>query len=269
MKLAVKLSGSPNPDDEMSAGIVKENKARISGSFATLVRKVVSKLEKRDINMRDFRLYVVNLFPPGDVIMDAVGVADIFEIISRHRLWDYTHCTPIEEIVGEFGGDDLELRGWIGDYKAELAGFKATTKIVDFIKACSDEEEIADSDQSIRHDMARYDKRYCRKLTIKLRAKVTEKSLSYIDEFWRSIADHFFLPCLSVLLDNIQKGCIEVTWCVPTLLALQIQANVQDSTQFLQQLAIIRVVMDGEILYDEEGMEMVSYALSKNGWSSS
>ena len=150
------------------------------------------------------------------------------------------------------------MRGWSSDYKAELAGFKATTKIVDFIKACSDEEEIADSDQSIRHNMARYDKRYCRKLTIKLRARVTEKSLRYSDEFWRSNADHSFLPCLSVLLDDIQRGCIEVTWCVPTLLALQIRANIQDSTDFLRQLAIMRVVMDGEILYDEEGMEMVS-----------
>ena len=67
------------------------------------------------------------------------------------------YCTPIEEIAKEFGGDDLELRGWIDDYKSELAGFKATTKIVDYIKVCNDEEEIADSDQSLQKDIARYD----------------------------------------------------------------------------------------------------------------
>ena len=256
--LSFSESPKPDDDDKRSAGIIKEIKAKINGSFATLVRKVTGKLAKRDINMKDFRLYVVNLFPPGDIITDVVSVADIFEIVSRHQLWDYTHYTPIEEVAGEFGGDDPELRGWISDYKAELAGFKAMTKIMDYIKVCDDDEDIADSEQTIRQNMARYDKRYCRKLTIKLKARVTEKSLCYIDEFWRSIADHFFLPCLSVLLDTIQEGCVEVTWCVPTLSALHIQANIQDSTEFLQQSGVVRVIMDDEILYDEEGMDTVS-----------
>ena len=50
---------------------------------------------------------------------------------------------------------------------------------------------------------------------------------------------------------------MEVTWLVPTLSALQIQANIQDSTQFLEKLEVIRVIMEGEILYDEEGLEKV------------
>ena len=248
---------SSEPEVEMSAGIIQEIQIKIKGSFATLVRKVTRKLKGKDIDMEDFRLYILNLFPPGDIIVDTVNVADIFEAVSRHQLWDYSYCTPIEEIAKEFGGDDLELRGWIDDYKSELAGFKATTKIVDYIKLCSDEKEIADSDQSLREDIARYDRRYCRKLTVKLKSRVTEKSLDYIDQFWRSIADHFLLPSLSALLDSIQEGCVEVTWLVPTLSALQIQANIQDSTQFLEKLEVIRVIMEGEILYDEEGLEEV------------
>ena len=259
--IAVHRWAPPSPieleSDKEVSDIVKENTAKIKGSFATLVRKVRSKLGGKDIDMKDFRLYILNLFPPGDIIPDTVSVADIFEAVSRHQLWDYSHCTPIEEISKEFGGDDLELRGWIDDYKSELAGFKATTKIVDYIKACSDEKEIADSDQSLREDIARYDRRYCYKLTVKLKSRVTEKSLDYIDQFWRSIADHFLLPSLSALLDSIQEGCVEVTWLVPTLSALQIQANIQDSTQFLENLEVIRVIMEDEILYDKEGLEKV------------
>ena len=245
-------------DKGISAEIIKENQARIKLSYASLVIKVTSKLGGKDIDMKDFRLYILNLFPPGDIIPDTVSVADIFEAVSRHQLWDYSHCTPIEGIAKEFGGDDLELRRWIDDYKSELAGFKATTKIVDYIKVCNDEEEVADSDQSLRKDIARYDRRYCRKLTVKLKSRVTEKSLDYIDQFWRSIADHFLLPSLSALLDSIREGCVEVTWLVPTLSALQIQANIQDSTQFLEKLEVIRVIMESEILYDEEGLEKVT-----------
>ena len=93
----------------------------------------------------------------------------------------------MEEIVKKFGENDSQLTGWISDYKSEVAGFKAVTKIADYIEACSDEEDVADSEQSIRQNIAQYDKRYCRKLSIKLKARITHKSLDYIDEFWRSI----------------------------------------------------------------------------------
>ena len=245
----------------MPAKILKENKATIKGSFAALVHKVTEKLERRDLSIKGFRLYMVNLFPPGDIIADSLTVTDIFEAISRHRLWDYSYCTPLEKIVDEFGGDDLELRGWIKDYKAKLAGFKATTKIVDYIKMCSDEEEIADAEQSLREDMARYDRQYCRKLAMKLKSRVTEKCLDYIDQFWQSIADHFFLPSLPVLLDSIQEGCVEVTWLVPTLSAIQIQANILDSAAFLEESEVMRVILDDEILYDEEGLDIVSLVI--------
>ena len=104
---------SSEPEVEMSAGIIRKIQIKIKGSFATLVRKVTRKLKGKDIDMEDFRLYILNLFPPGDIIVDTVNVADIFEAVSRHQLWDYSNCTPIEEIAKEFGGHDLELRGWI------------------------------------------------------------------------------------------------------------------------------------------------------------
>ena len=82
------------------------------------------------------------------VISNASGIADIFEAISRHQLWDYTHCSPIMEISEKFGGDDPELTEW-KDYKLELAGFYATSKIVDYITVLKSEEEIAEPEESL------------------------------------------------------------------------------------------------------------------------
>ena len=212
--------------------------------------KVAGKLMKKNINMKDFRLYVINLFPPGDIITGAVNVLDVFAIISRHQLWDSFHYLPLEEIANEFGQHDQELSAIIDKYKAEVAGFKATTKIVDFIKACSSEEDIADPEESIQKDIARYDKRYCHRLTFKLKTRVTEKCLNFIDQFWMFIADHFIIPSLSVLLDSIKDGCVEVTWCVPTKFAVKIQTGIAYSSEFLRKLKITRVMMDGVIIYE-------------------
>ena len=207
--------------------------------------------------MRRFCSYARNLFPPGNVIVDSSTVNEIFDILNGEGLWDYSSCCIyIEGIVDEFGSGNAEMKEWISNYKSELAGFKATTKIVDYIKMCNKEFEIADSEQSLRQDMARYDKGYCRSITFKLKAHVKEKSLDYIDQFWRSIADYFLLPSLPALLDSIHSGCVEVTWLVPTPSALQmqenIQAKIQESTSFLQEHGVMRVMVDGEIVYNEK-----------------
>ena len=212
--------------------------------------RVSERLEKGNIDMKRFRLHIITAF--GDVITGTDGsVGDIIGALSRHKLWNYSCCNPIEEIAIEFGGDDTELKGWISDYKSELAGFKATIKIVDYIKVCNAEDEIADSSQSLQMDITRYNKRYCKALRIKLNSQVTDKSLGYIDQLWMSIADYFLLPSLSSLLERIKTGCVEVTWLVPTLSALQIQANIQDSKEFLDKLGVINVFMNDRNLYEK------------------
>ena len=217
-----------------------------------MITDIAANLTMKSIDMDKFLLYITTLFPPGDFIAYAKTVAEVFKAITHHQLWDFSSFTPVEEIAEKFGEKDPLLNGWISDYKSRLAGFKAVTKIADYIEACNDEEDIADSEQSIRQNIARYDKRYCRKLSIKLKpARITEKSLDYIDQFWRSIADYFVLPSLPVLLDTIKEGCVEVTWLVPTVPALQIEANMEDSEDVWRNLEVTCVEMDGVVYYSD------------------
>ena len=242
--------GSEISSDNETIEILRENMIKIKHSFSKLASKVIKRLELRsrsgDIDMRRFRCYIIQMF--GDIINidDASSMYDIMAAVSRHQLWDYSCYTPIANIAEEFGGDDGELREWISSYKSELSGFKATTKIVDYIKVCNEEQEFADSTQSIKEDMTRFN---YRTLTIKLKSRVLEKSLDYIDQLWMSIADHFLLPSLTALLDRIQEGCVEVTWLVPLQIALQIKDGIQNSAEFLKQLGMVKVVVDNTILY--------------------
>ena len=239
--------------------VIKENIENIHRSFANLMIKVTDKLKNKVIDLKKFRLYILTSFNTGDILDGKESVADIMEALSCRKLWDYSCFTRIEGLVKDFGGEDKELAGWIRDYKSELAGFKATTKIVDYIKVYSAEQEIADSSQSLRENMARYDHQYCHKLTGKLKSHVMrEKTLDYVDELWRSIADHFLLPSLPALLDSIHEGCVEVTWLVPTLSALQIKANIQDSTEFLNELEVIKVIVDDKTLYSIDKVRICS-----------
>ena len=79
---------------------------------------------------------------------------------------------------------------------------------------------------------------------------MTEKSLEYVDKLWLSLAEYFLLPSLSALLDNIQRGCVEVSWLIPPHLGFQIVDNLQRNSSFLQSEEIVKVLLDGECVYD-------------------
>ena len=183
-----------------SSFILKKNQAKIKVSFVKLVWKVKRRLEAKAIDVIEFRLYTQILFGTS-VLTDTslVSIKGILDAISHNCLWNYLDYHSIEEIAKEFAGDDIELRGWISDYKSELTGFRATIKIVDYINA-HNYTESADASMSLWEDKSRYD---YSKLSIKLMSRVTEKSLDYIDQLWISFAEEFVLPSLASLLDSI------------------------------------------------------------------
>lgn len=81
--------------------------------------------------MENFHVFVNTLFLEDFSTMS--NIRDIFVAISNKKHWHYLNYSPIEEIYKRFGEKDPELKGDITSYKSDLAGFKATVKIVDMI----------------------------------------------------------------------------------------------------------------------------------------
>ena len=234
-----------------SVELVKENFETIKGRFASLVNIFSSKLSATNIDIIKFRSFIVNLFPPGKFIANMDTVTDIFNALTHNSLWNHSHYKTFEAIYKEFGGGDIELRRRLDSYKSELAGFKATTRIIEFIKNCSIADGIAESEESISQYKARYDKEYYTELTMKLNERISERSLAYIDEFWMSIADLFRIPPLAALLERVREGCTEITWLISTQAASQVESAINSFLMF-QQAQVSKITLDDKILYATE-----------------
>ena len=228
--------------------MTRRNLTKIKESFAKLLKDVAKKLKNKELDIEVFHFFMVALFPPGTCIPQSANVIKMFEAVTRNGLWSYWHFTPVEKIVTEYAPNDDEMKGWLDNYKKELSGYKATTKIADEIERYSI-DEIEEADPNRRPTMA-YDPAYLRRLSLKLKTRVTEKSLEYIDDLWLSLAEFFLLPSLSALLDNIQRGCVEVSWLIPPHYVFQIIGNLQENSSFLQSKDIIKVFLDGDCVYD-------------------
>ena len=230
------------------------NNSSIIFSFADLAIKVAENLSAKKIRPGDLRLLLKCRLGCGDIISGISCVRKMIETVTEKKYWDYYNYHALEGIIKHFAENATELLGRMEDHKTKLTAFKTTTKIADYIKECTKDELMVDGISKMK-----YDKEFNKELSFKLRdskdsiLKINEKCLSYIDNFWNDISDQFHLPPLPILLAKIRGGCIEVTWFVPASIACIINKLSQESNEFYQQHGVVRVMINNEVLYNEDG----------------
>ncbi len=232
----------------------------IRGHFADLTVKVTRRLKTINIDVDDFRVYLTSRFGCGNFISSISSVSEMIDAVTRKPLWNYYNYLAIEGIIKYFvGKEDSEMIGWMEEYKTRFTAFKVTTKIADYINDCTDDELIDNAGETFDDYQKLYDIKFYCTLSLKLKSKssilrVDENRLSYIDELWTSISDHFLLPPLPILLEKIRKGCIEVTWIVPVTIALTInlKATSQRSIEFYRQKNIVQIMMNDIAVFNDD-----------------
>ena len=240
-------------EDNDTVGIARKNRHRIDAMFATLLMNVCKKLSKKSLNIEDLRMFLTAYFCTSECIPRSSNIDEMFEAVTRHKLWDYWNYYPLEEIVQEFAADDQEIKSWIETYKRDLKSYKATTKLIDHI-ADSDSSYVNESpsEEEQLEQPAKYDQQYYQRLSIKLKTKVTDHTLEYIDNLWGKISDLYDLPPRVVILDSIHKGCVSTVWLIPSYLAPKILSAAPHSGDFYRRHEITRVEFDGKCFYQEE-----------------
>ena len=219
-----------------------------------MLTNVCGRLQQNGIDIGEFSLFVVALFPPGDCIPQTNDLEEMFRAITRNGLWDFWNYSPLEEIVEKFGKGDPQLLLWVNEYKSDLVGFKACTKIVTYLSDVESDtfDDDSDAEQAAPVKQAKYDHRYYHRLSVKLKLNVANRSLSFIDDLWRSVSECFLLPPLSALLDRVHKGCITVVWLIPTSLVPRLLRQIYKARVFLKQRHIASLALDNLCVYNEE-----------------
>jgi len=244
--------------------VARQNYQMIRGKFARLVRIASSRLQPI-INIDEFRVFVVNLFQPGDCIPDSGSVHAIFNAITKNGLWDCVNHFPLKQVIEEFAAEDIQLSESVRQYEEARSGYMLCTKISDHIGvvAASDSSDT-DSDEQLDENPAKYDARYYRKLSLKVNAEVTEMSMEYVSVLWRSLASRYRLPSRAAILDSVCADCILVTWLVPTKHTPELVEKAHADPDFFQEHNVLwAAVDDDDYLYNSKEEPMNVPAQSK------
>ena len=238
------------PRDKSDAMILS-NLEEITSRFGVLLSDVKAALKANRVRTRDVRSVIIEMYPQCDDVIPKTHLDRLFRAASKYRIWSYEHHSPVEKLLRRFLP---EHSGMITEYKEHLAGFYATTKLIDYIRFFNN----ADCESGRNElDIGSFTSEHYKKLKIELDVdrRVTTRSLRYVQDLWEQFAEEFDIPFLTVVLDSILEGSLIITWLVPPEVADKIAASVYNpgSTPFFKRECIVSVAIDDNIIYAEVG----------------
>ena len=230
-----------------AAVFAHENQQAIKDRFADFQTNVCSKLLKSGVDTEEFRLYVINQFPPGKCIPPPpANLTEMFKAITYHGLWDYFHYSPLVRIAKRFGAGDPEIEGWVQTYKKDVKAYSVVAKLEDYVEADLDETDPPAAKR------AKYDP--CYYTRVEWKTEFIDHSLQYLTEVWELFSSHYLMPDSppTALLHRIYEGCFSVTWLVPSGLIPRLIKRMESDTTFFQEHHILRVTVRDECIYEEQ-----------------
>ena len=105
-----------------------------------------------------------------------------------------------------------------------------------------------------------------KKLTAKVGVDITEHSLLYVEELWKFLSHQVSLPRLALILHSFAKGCISITWHVPTNLVEYVKRMTQERSNVFADrtdLHILRLTLDGQCIYPVEAESSLPRTISQ------
>ena len=245
--------------DELPRKMSTLNKTKIKSAYSVLLSTVKKKLKSVELDTREFYDHIVHIFEPEEIsrllpdFKEAKDIDRTFEVLTKAHCWGFGDVSQLKSIVSRFIEEDEHL---ISDYKVKLTSYKATTKIIEWMKSEEMKEESEEDDcESVTLDAKKYNLKFRKKLSAKLfkgegaKAKLSTKSLDYIEKFWEELCEEFDMMSLSCVLDSITDGCIEITWHIPSRSASQILAHINSAVHFFERKFVSNIILEDVVIY--------------------
>ena len=241
-----------------------DNQAAITAKFADFQTKVCDELVKNGVDIELFRLFVENLFPPGDFIPPPpAGLIEIFRAITRHGLWDYLHYSPLMQIAETFGAGDSKIVSWTETYKKDLKAYCMVATVKDYIEADLDiagppPTKRAKYNLDVANPQLKYDPRY--NTPVEWKTEFNDHSLQYLTTVWNVFSCRYLIPNSppTALLDRVRRGCLSVTWLIPSSLIPTLVKTARSDADFFRKHHILRVTVGDDCVYEEVAKKSTS-----------
>ena len=195
------------------------------------------------------------------VLESAKSLDEIFYALSKYMVWDYLNYFLLQSFIERFADDDIELKSMMKQYQKDLTGYILAMQIPTYLNAIhaykdpiiKSENSTTDSEDEVILKLSPEQKHTLfKKLQVKVMAKITDHSFSYVTDLWKSLTDQFVLPQLAMVLHSIAEGCIVITWFIPANLVNYIKRMAQEHSSMFANQNILKVILEEQCIYPVE-----------------
>ena len=174
--------------------------------------------------------------------VNALSCEEIFSFLTRMEIWDFLNFQVLEEIVVKFIPNDTEVSGKISEYAREVEAFKNETNLRDYIR--------------VRASGANAIPEY-RDIMVKIERDYDRFTLADLSEEEGFLANQFLLNQFIFWLNNIEPGCIQITWLVPaSAIQLLKPDELAKKGKALKERGIREIWVDGRYVYKVNGITL-------------
>ena len=185
------------------------------------------------------------------VLESATSLDEIFRALSKCGLWDYLNYYLLQSIIEEFASDDDELNGMMEEYQKDLTGHILTLEIETYLDASHYEHSTVGEGENVADEIATSPppRQLFKKLSVKVDVNVTNHTLNYVNDLWRSLANQVLLPKPAMILQNIAEGCVGIMWLIPANLVKHVTRMVRETSNKFAEQNILNLMLEEQCIY--------------------
>ena len=217
--------------------------ADLQRSYTQIIRHAVEYM-KSHVLVEDLRYAV--LFPLPSIkkehkrffvkaktqVTEAESIDDIFFVIGDHS--NFLSYSFVSHVINQYGNDVLKKE--MDDYSKKIAVFRHETHLAIFCEVCDDKPEKDDSKFST--------------VVTKHQMDWATATLEDVENFRKEVCRELSLYDFSLYLQQVARGCVEITWLVPRSLVAYIQKSIKPSSPSMMKHHVSTLAIDGFIAYD-------------------
>ena len=216
--------------------LTKKNILKIDAKFAMLVLHTSRKMEEK-MSVDEFILFCKQLSLTEHLPNDVASYQGIFSYFKNAGIWSYENYHLLETIIENFVPEISES---MQEYQKDYEGFKVATQLKHYIDALVELPRV-------KPDPALF-----ARLETKIEVRISDRSLQYIDQLWKSLSHHFCLKSYELVLENMTPGSLTITWCFPRHETSQVKAMATSSSEFFSKHNIVEVSIDSQLIFQAE-----------------
>ena len=173
--------------------------------------------------------------------------------LNKSFCWDFINCDVLEHVLHVFVDDDDPLKAEMQAYKREVSTLRKNTKVSNFYKNWPVPKRKPDETNM-------------KKLVAKVNKSWEDCTLQDVKNVSSTIVQKFLLPHYVLSAEDVEKGCVSITWYVPASIA-GVLANgmMKTEEEFFQANDLQSIRIDGVYVYSRFQSDYSSYLRSLYG----